>query len=742
MAEPECGLQQEHAAFVPDEQDSDDSEYSGDGSNKDETKEDSGDGSSEDETKEDFPHDFRELMENQLHHCRFLIPEGGISGMAKVRENIVHALIKLIVHPALNESLVQFWGITKTLEGRTLLTTQFEPFAIGRIEYKFLRHQLCEYRMGMCEAYGKFYADAECEEEQLGLLGRVFLHKLPESTPTIHDYSLKDYPQLNLAIRCGIWRSWAVPVFEHSSHTCVGVLEIVSPVNLYDGISWYDEEFIGLMYDVFQVCLCLFENSIFGHKKNWYPPFSYGDDSSYTGDAFDNMSMLKLSGHLTESQKEFGLRCLDGYKHCKMQYGDNNEAFTAAFEELKMAYESVCKIHNLPLALAWVSCRSCDDLLQNLFLYSVLDYREEDIWSDEAVDILEFTEVSRVCHLRKGQVTERILGSTDLLYCSDVKQFNIAEYPLVPYARYCGFGGRLTMCLQSSSTGDELYLLEFFLPASNKNEEIVTKLRSILGTLEEHFKTFKLVSGRELGDVLFVEVIDFHGDNKSQSIHEIPATDKSQSIHEIPATDPDASQIGPSVVTAEQMVSISSKGKRKLQDRGHGVKIDVGLNEILQCSYMKLEDAAKELKGVESYRVGKSTLKRICREEGISRWPPCNRNIKKFRSFRPSPAENEGQTRQRQNSDLPSNQASDSVAHTKPAFQDADIVTIKAKYENNTIKFPLSLPSRLAALQQEVAKRLDLEAGTYYVKYKDEENDSILIACDEDLQDANHAEEF
>ncbi|KAI8569782.1 hypothetical protein RHMOL_Rhmol02G0303900 [Rhododendron molle] len=359
MAEPECGLQQGHAAFVPDEQDSDDSEDSGDGSNTDETKEDSGDGSSDDETKEDFPHDFRELMENQLNYCRILSPE---------------------VHPALNESLVQFWGITKTLEGRTLLTTQFEPFAIGRTEYKFRRHQLCEYRMGMCEPYGKFYADAECEEEQLGLLGRVFLHKLPESTRTIHDYSLKDYPQLKLAKRCEIWRSWAVPVFEHSSHTCVGVLEIVSPVNIY-GIGWYDEEFIGPMYDVFQ---------------------------------------------------EFGLRCLDGYKHCKMQYGDNNEAFTAAFEELKMAYESVCKIHDLPLALAWVSCRSCDDLLQNLFLYSVLDYREVDFAYQ--VDIREFIEVSRVCHLRKGQVTGRILGSSDLLYCSDVKQFNIAEYPLVPYA--------------------------------------------------------------------------------------------------------------------------------------------------------------------------------------------------------------------------------------------------------------------------------------------------------------------
>lgn len=86
-------------------------------------------------------------------------------------------------------------------------------------------------------------------------------------------------------------------------------------------------------------------------------------------------------------------------------------------------------------------------------------------------------------------------------------------------------------------------------------------------------------------------------------------------------------------------------------------------------------------------------------------------------------------------SDLPSNQVSASVLRIKPACQDEDLVTIRAEYGDLMIKFRLSLLSTLVDLHQEVAKRLNLEAGSYFVKYKDEDDMLILIACDDDLQD-------
>jgi len=142
---------------------------------------------------------------------------------------------------------------------------------------------------------------------------------------------------------------------------------------------------------------------------------------------------------------------------------------------------------------------------------------------------------------------------------------------------------------------------------------------------------------------------------------------------------------------------------------------------------MKRKEAAEELK------VSESTFKRACREHGIVRWSP--RSIKTISQFPPSLVENQGQTL---NSDLPSNQAISSVDHIKPWFQDANMVTIKAKYKNKTIKFELSFSSRFVEFEQEVAKRLHLEAGTYYAEYKDVEDDLILIACDEDLQCCMH----
>ncbi|KAH7851327.1 hypothetical protein Vadar_009905 [Vaccinium darrowii] len=148
----------------------------------------------------------------------------------------------------------------------------------------------------------------------------------------------------------------------------------------------------------------------------------------------------------------------------------------------------------------------------------------------------------------------------------------------------------------------------------------------------------------------------------------------------------DPSNNGQNVGTAEGNiigVTSSKEGTRKGQAREHkqtGVRIDISLEDILKLSEMRRKIAARKLK------VSISTL-------------------------RPS------------------------VARIKPALQDGDMVTVKAKYENGVFKFRLTLLSTLAELQQEVAKRLNQEAGTYSFEYKDEEDDLITIACDEDLQD-------
>jgi len=96
----------------------------------------------------------------------------------------------------------------------------------------------------------KFYWDiGENGEEELGHPGRVFRHKLPESAPDVQYYSLNGYPQCDDASHYQVV-SWVLPVLEHSSQICVGVLELVSAI---DTISdWFDKSFRRSLNDVFQ----------------------------------------------------------------------------------------------------------------------------------------------------------------------------------------------------------------------------------------------------------------------------------------------------------------------------------------------------------------------------------------------------------------------------------------------------------------------------------------------------------
>ncbi|KAI8566471.1 hypothetical protein RHMOL_Rhmol02G0043700 [Rhododendron molle] len=172
-------------------------------------------------------------------------------------------------------------------------------------------------------------------------------------------------------------------------------------------------------------------------------------------------------------------------------------------------------------------------------------------------------------------------------------------------------------------------------------------------------------------------------------------------------------------------------GKRKTKEKNpggerrnkeiSGVRIAISLKEILQTKEMPLKDAAKHLK------VGLSTLKRACRGHGIPSWPPGGEHIQSRPNKSPAVVDKEPIPQLNSDPLLPSNQVSPTIG--------IESVIVKARFGTATMKFQLSWPWGMVELKEQVKKRLGHEAENYYINYKDEDNESIIIACDEDLQD-------
>ncbi|XP_058200637.1 uncharacterized protein LOC131315542 [Rhododendron vialii] len=176
-------------------------------------------------------------------------------------------------------------------------------------------------------------------------------------------------------------------------------------------------------------------------------------------------------------------------------------------------------------------------------------------------------------------------------------------------------------------------------------------------------------------------------------------------------------------------VQLNSKylGKEKRKEMTPGrerrnKKDAISLEDILRYKEMPQKVAAKHL------NVSRSTLKRACRGHGIPSWPPCGEHNQSRPNESPAVVDKVQIPKLNSVTLLPSNQVSATIG-TKS-------VIVKARFSTVTMKFQLSWPWRMEELKQQVEKRLGHKAENYYICYKDQDNDDdLLIACDEDLQD-------
>lgn len=146
----------------------------------------------------------------------FLGLEPNPDGYCLIKERITQAL-RYLKESSDQHVLAQVWAPVKN-GSQYVLTTSGQPFVLDPHD------GLHQYRM--VSLMYMFSVDGE-NDGVLGLPGRVFQQKLPEWTPNVQYYSIKEYPRLDHAQHYNVQGTLALPVFEPSGRSCIGVIELI-----------------------------------------------------------------------------------------------------------------------------------------------------------------------------------------------------------------------------------------------------------------------------------------------------------------------------------------------------------------------------------------------------------------------------------------------------------------------------------------------------------------------------------
>lgn len=552
---------------------------------------------------------------NKINTSLWIPPGVDPNPTTSVKNRLIQAFEHL-KHNTRDDFLIQIWVPVKK-EGQNVLSTNNQPFSLDP-KSKSLE---C-YRNASSNYH---FAAEEDSKELFGLPGRVFVKKWPEWSPDVRLLRREEFPRIDCATEFNVRGSLALPVFERGSGACLGVVEIVTT----------------------------------------------GPDVDYGPEVDDVCQALEA----------VDLRSSEIFTPPKVE--DLNEVYHDELAEIKEILRSVCKTHNLPLAQTWAPCtqqgtEQCRSN-ENSACLSVVTSACYYVHNEQ---VLSFHEACCKQHLLSDEgVVGRALMTNHPCFATDISAFSQIEYPLAYHAKRLRLYGAVAIHLRSIHNDLMSFIIEFLLPLDCKNSEeqkqTVSSISSQIRQLCCHLRVFpdeeietetllpvkentsggrlvqenktKLVSSSSseeaTGDELSWISQMMEAQQKGEGISVFLGNQKQEQEDFQMKTDwiiPDrkyfSSVVGPSLHkdivqdgskgTAKNGVGLSSlKGQHSSGAKKAGelrrIKAErtISLQVLRQYFAGSLKDAAA------SIGVCPTTLKRICRQHGISRWP--SRKIKK-----------------------------------------------------------------------------------------------------------------